>query len=85
MKAYIVATILLSSIMLNFVDTEFNSYEDIEFNLALDSYKKVEEILKYDEKKLLSNSKITKLSIVKNSFLAAKGMKNNAKLKSPLL
>ena len=37
MKAYIVATILLSSIMLNFVDTEFNSYEDIEFNLALDS------------------------------------------------
>ena len=61
-----------------------NAYNKGDFNLALDSYKKVEEILKYDEKKLLSNSKITKLSIVKNSFLAAKGMKNNALAKELL-
>ena len=37
MKAYIVATILLSSILLNFVDTEVNSYEGLDFNLELDS------------------------------------------------
>ena len=37
MKAYIVATILLSSVLLNFVDTDFDSYKDTEFTLDSDS------------------------------------------------
>jgi len=37
MKAYIVATILISSILMNFVDTEYDSYKNPEVNLELDS------------------------------------------------